>query len=86
MIWRPNSGVCMTERIDCGSVITMIVLGGTNVLGGRSSYFGAVAGLQPQLLFADLGFRMPAEVFRQIVFGVVIIAMFLLYGRERLQR
>ncbi len=75
------------------------MLGGTNVLGGRGSYIGTVAGvilitllqsilsvIQPQLFFADLSFRVPAEVFRQIVFGVVIIAMLLLYGRERLQR
>jgi ribose transport system permease protein len=79
--------------------IAAIVLGGTNVLGGRGSYIGTVAGvilitllqsilsvLQPQLFFADLGFKMPAEVFRQVVFGVVIISMLLLYGRERLQR
>ena len=79
--------------------IAAIVLGGTNVLGGRGSYIGTVAGvilitllqsilsvIQPQLFFADLGFKMPAEVFRQVVFGVVIIAMLLLYGRERLQR
>jgi ribose transport system permease protein len=79
--------------------IAAIVLGGTNVLGGRGTYLGTVAGvilitllqsilsvLQPQLFFADLGFRVPAEVFRQVVFGVVIIAMLLLYGRERLSR
>jgi ribose transport system permease protein len=79
--------------------IAAIVLGGTNVLGGRGSYLGTVAGvilitllqsilsvLQPQLFFADLGFKMPAEVFRQVVFGVVIILMLLLYGRERLVR
>ena len=68
---------------------------GTNVLGGRGSYIGTVAGvilitllqsilsvLQPQLFFADYGFKMPAEVFRQVVFGVVIISMLLLYGRD----
>jgi len=79
--------------------IAAIVLGGTNVLGGRGSYIGTVAGvilitllqsilsvIQPQLFFADLGFKMPAEVFRQVVFGVVIITMLLLYGRERLLR
>jgi len=79
--------------------IAAIVLGGTNVLGGRGSYIGTVAGvilitllqsilsvIQPQLFFADLGFKMPAEVFRQVVFSVVIITMLLLYGRERLLR
>ena len=79
--------------------IAAIVLGGTNVLGGRGTYLGTVAGVilitllqsilsvvQPQQFFADLGFKMPAEAVRQIVFGVVIIGMLLLYGRERLQR
>jgi ribose transport system permease protein len=79
--------------------IAAIVLGGTNVLGGRGNYAGTVAGvilitllqsilsvLQPQLFMAELGFKMPAEVFRQIVFGIVIIGMLLLYGRERAVR
>lgn len=65
------------------ATIAAIVLDGTNVLGRRGSHFGSVAGLQPQLFFADLGFRMPAEVFRQIVFGMATIAMLLLYRRER---
>jgi ribose transport system permease protein len=40
--------------------------------------------LQPQLFFAEFGLKLPAEVFRQVVFGVVIIGMLLLYGRERI--
>jgi ribose transport system permease protein len=79
--------------------IAAIVLGGTNVLGGRGTYLGTVAGvvlitllqsilsvLQPQFWFAEIGLKVPAEVFRQIVFGVVIIGMLLLYGRERATR
>ena len=79
--------------------IAAIVLGGTNVLGGRGTYLGTVAGvilitllqsilsvLQPEQFFTDLGYRVPAEVFRQIAFGIVIIAMLMLYGRERLSR
>jgi ribose transport system permease protein len=79
--------------------IAAIVLGGTNVLGGRGTYAGTVAGvilitllqsilsvLQPQILLAELGLKVPADVFRQIVFGVVIIGMLLLYGREKLSR
>jgi ribose transport system permease protein len=75
--------------------IAAVVLGGTNILGGRGSYAGTVAGvilitllqsilsvLQPQVFFAELGLKLPAEVFRQIVFGIVIICMLLLYGRE----
>jgi ribose transport system permease protein len=79
--------------------IAAIVLGGTNVLGGRGSYLGTIAGvilitllqsilsvLQPQDYFAELGIHLPADVFRQVVFGLVIIVMMMLYGRERVTR
>jgi ribose transport system permease protein len=79
--------------------IAAIVLGGTNVLGGRGTYLGTVAGvilitllqsilsvLQPQTLFAEMGIKVPAETIRQVVFGVVIIGMLLLYGRQRVTR
>jgi ribose transport system permease protein len=79
--------------------IAAVVLGGTNILGGRGTYLGTVAGvilitllqsilsvLQPQIWLAEFGLKIPAEAFRQVVFGVVIIGMLLLYGRERLLR
>lgn len=79
--------------------IAAIVLGGTNVLGGRGSYLGTIAGvilitllqsilsvLQPQDYFAELGIHLPADVFRQVVFGLVIIVMMMLYGREKVVR
>lgn len=79
--------------------IAAIVLGGTNVLGGRGTYLGTIAGvilitllqsilsvLQPQDYFAEIGIRLPADVFRQVVFGLVIIVMMMLYGREKLVR
>jgi len=79
--------------------IAAIILGGTNVLGGRGKYVGTVAGVilitilqsmlsvvQPQRYFADLGLDLPADTFRQVVFGIVIIAMLLLYGRQQIVR
>jgi ribose transport system permease protein len=79
--------------------IAAVVLGGTNVLGGRGTYLGTVAGVilitllqsilsvvQPQYLLAEIGLKMPAEGIRQIVFGIVIVGMMLMYGRERLSR
>ncbi len=79
--------------------IAAVVLGGTNVLGGRGTYLGTVAGvilitllqsilsvLQPQIFFQEMGLKIPADVFRQVVFGVVIIGMLLLYAREKLVR
>jgi ribose transport system permease protein len=79
--------------------IAAIILGGTNVLGGRGKYLGTVAGVilitilqsmlsvvQPQRYFAQIGLDIPADVFRQVVFGVVIISMLLIYGRQKLAR
>jgi ribose transport system permease protein len=79
--------------------IAAIILGGTNVLGGRGKYSGTVAGVilitilqsmlsvvQPQRYFVQLGFDIPADTFRQVVFGLVIIAMLLLYGRQKALR
>jgi len=79
--------------------IAAVVLGGTNILGGRGRYIGTVAGvilitilqsmlsvIQPQRFFVPLGLEMPADTFRQVVFGVVIIGMLLIYGREKLVR
>ena len=76
--------------------IAAVVLGGTSILGGRGTYLGTVAGVilitllqsilsvvQPQYMLADLGLKVPPESIRQIVFGLVIVAMMLLYGRER---
>ena len=77
--------------------IAAVVLGGTHVLGGRGTYLGTVAGVllitllqsilsvvQPQYMLADLGLKVPPESIRQIVFGMVIVGMMLIYGRERL--
>lgn len=77
--------------------IAAVILGGTNVLGGRGKYIGTVAGVilitilqsmlsvvQPQRFFAQIGFDLPADTFRQVVFGLVIIAMLLIYGRQKL--
>ncbi|HWA18278.1 MAG TPA: ABC transporter permease [Devosia sp.] len=76
--------------------IAAVVLGGANVMGGRGTYVGTVAGVvlitllqsilsvvQPQNIFAQIGIAVSAEAVRQIAFGIVIIGMLLLYGREK---
>jgi ribose transport system permease protein len=79
--------------------IAAVVLGGANVLGGKGTYIGTVAGVilitllqsilsvvQPQNIFAQIGITVSAEAVRQIAFGTVIIGMLLLYGREQSMR
>jgi Branched-chain amino acid transport system / permease component len=67
--------------------IAAVVLGGTSILGGKGNYLGTVAGaILVTLLQSILSVMQIPEFGRQIVYGVVIVAMLLLYGREKLQR
>ncbi len=67
--------------------IAAVVLGGTSILGGRGTYLGTVAGVMLiTLLQSILSVMQIPEFGRQIIYGVVIIGMLLLYGRERLVR
>lgn len=67
--------------------IAAVVLGGTSILGGRGSYLGTIAGVMlVTLLQSILSVMQMPEFGRQIIYGMVIILMLLLYGREHLQR
>lgn len=62
--------------------IAAVVLGGTNILGGRGSYLGTVAGvILITLLQSILSVMQMPEAARQVIYGLVIIAMLLVYGR-----
>jgi ribose transport system permease protein len=67
--------------------IAAVVLGGTSILGGRGSYLGTVAGvILITLLQSILSVMQMPEAGRQITYGVVIVAMLLLYGRAPASR
>ncbi len=67
--------------------IAAVVLGGTSILGGRGTYIGTVAGVILITLLQSILSVMQIEEFgRQVIYGLVIIAMLLLYGRERAAR
>ena len=58
------------------------MLGGTSILGGRGNYLGTVAGVILITLLQSILSVMQIEEFgRHVIYGVVIIAMLLLYGR-----
>jgi ribose transport system permease protein len=66
--------------------IAAVVLGGTSILGGRGSYLGTVAGvILITLLQSILSVMQIEEYGRHILYGVVIVAMLLVYGRGRRQ-
>ncbi len=62
--------------------IAAVVLGGTNILGGRGNYLGTIAGvILITLLQSILSVMQMPEAGRQIIYGAVIVGMLLLYGR-----
>jgi len=64
--------------------IAAVVLGGTSILGGRGNYLGTVAGVILITLLQSILSVMQIEEFgRHVIYGAVIIAMLLIYGRGR---
>ncbi len=64
--------------------IAAVVLGGTSILGGRGNYLGTVAGvILVTLLQSILSVMQIEEYGRHVIYGVVIVAMLLVYGRGR---
>ena len=62
--------------------IAAVVIGGTNILGGSGKLSGTVVGTILIVLLASvLSVMQMPEAGRQIIYGVVIIAMLLAYGR-----
>jgi ribose transport system permease protein len=64
--------------------IAAVVLGGTHILGGRGRYLGTLIGAT-LIVFLNsvLSILQMPESYRQIIYGVVIITMLLVYGRGK---
>lgn len=64
--------------------IAAVVIGGTYILGGRGHYLGTVAGaIVITALVSVLLAQSAPDYARDIVYGVVILVILLLYGRQR---
>jgi ribose transport system permease protein len=62
--------------------IAAVVIGGTNILGGRGRYLGTLVGvILVVLLNSVLSIMDMPEAGRQAIYGSVIIVMLLVYGR-----
>lgn len=67
--------------------IAAVVVGGTNILGGQGKYTGTVVGtILIVLLQSLLSVMQMPEAGRQIIYGLVIISMLLVYGRSNQMR
>ncbi len=64
--------------------IAAVVLGGTHILGGHGRYLGTLIGaVLIVFLNSVLSIMQMPESYRQIIYGVVIITMLLVYGRSK---
>lgn len=64
--------------------IAAVVIGGTHILGGRGRYLGTLIGVVLiVLLNSVLSIMQMPEAGRQVIYGSVIIAMLLVYGRGK---
>jgi ribose transport system permease protein len=62
--------------------IAAVIIGGTSVLGGTGGYVGSIAGtLIVVLLQAVLSTAQIGQAGKNIIFGAIILALVLLYGR-----
>jgi ribose transport system permease protein len=64
--------------------IAAVVVGGVSILGGRGHYIGVVAGSVTLVAIVTLlqAERVP-EYGRDVIYGLVILAILFTYGRER---
>jgi ribose transport system permease protein len=67
--------------------IAAVVIGGVYILGGRGHYVGTVAGAISlvTLISVLMAVNMP-EYGRSIIYGVVTLALLLVYGRQEVER
>ncbi len=67
--------------------IAAVVIGGVYILGGRGHYIGSVAGsISLVALISVLNAMNMPEYGRSIIYGVIILVLLLLYGREAGER
>jgi ribose transport system permease protein len=63
--------------------IAAVVVGGTSILGGSGGYVGTIAGAIIITLLQDiLSIENRSQADQQILFGLVVLIMLFLYGRE----
>ena len=64
--------------------IAAVVVGGTSILGGSGGYVGTIAGaILITLVQSLLTIENRPRADQQILFGIIILGMLLIYGRER---
>ena len=64
--------------------VAAVVIGGTFILGGRGGYLGTFAGaIIIYVLLSILDSLNMKDAGHQIIYGIVILTVLMLYGREQ---
>ena len=81
-----NSFISVGDQYVLPSVIAVVV-GGTSLSGGSGGYWGTMAGAVVLVLLQSVLTTLRMEAFgRQVVFGVTLLVLMLLHGRQRAMR
>lgn len=81
--WTQSAGLDLGTRYLFPS-IAAVAVGGTLLSGGKGSYTGTMAGaIVIQLIQSLLTTMMLPESIQQIVFGMVLLLLVIIYGREK---
>lgn len=64
--------------------VAAVIIGGTSVKGGKGGYFGTIAGVLLMVILTDfLTVLNVQEALRQMIQGVILIALIVLYAKEK---
>ena len=81
--YTQNAGPNLGNQYLFPSIIA-VAIGGTQMSGGKGSYFGTIAGaIVIQLITSLLTTMQLPQALQQIIFGSLLLAILVLYGREK---
>ena len=81
--WLQNAGLLVGNQYLFPS-IAAVAVGGTLLSGGKGSYFGTMAGaIVIQLITSLLTTMQLPEAIQQIVYGLILVILLIVYGREK---
>ncbi len=84
--YTQNAGPNLGNQYLFPSIIA-VAIGGTQMSGGKGSYFGTIAGaIVIQLITSLLTTMQLPQAFQQIIFGSLLLAILVIYGRNKNQR
>jgi ribose transport system permease protein len=64
--------------------VIAVVIGGTSLAGGIGGYWGTMAGAVALTILQSVLITLNMDVWmRQVIFGLTLLALMLLYGRQK---